>query len=616
MARPASLRQSLPGLVRFTRVFAPYVRSQWPLIAGSLLALVAGAVMRVLEPWPLKFVIDRVTGHEIGRGRVSVPALEALDPAALVTVAAIALVVFAALRAGASFASSVGFALAGNRALTAIRSALFRHLQTLSLGFHTRARAGDLVVRMIGDIGMVQEVAVTAVLPLVGNLLILAGMFGVMLWLDPQLALLAFATLPLLAVVTWRRGRHIQEAARRTRTREGAMAATASESITAIKTVQSLSLGGRFHDAFAGHNSASLKDGVRTKRLSAGLERAIDVLVALATALVLWFGARRVLAHELSPGELLVFLFYLKSAFRPLRDFAKYGARLAKASAAGERIIELFETDPEVRERDDAVDAPQFRGEIRFEHVGFAYEPGHDVLHDVDRTIDAGTHVAIVGASGSGKSTLTSLLLRLYDPQRGRVLIDGRDVRDFTLASLRSRVSIVLQDSLLFATTVRENIAYGAGDVSDAEIEAAARLANAHEFIMAMPDGYDTVLGERGVTLSNGQRQRIAVARAAVRKSPILLLDEPTTGLDAENERLVLEALERLAAGRTTLHITHRVEAARRADRILVVEQGRIVEDGTHAQLVARRDGRYTALWREQGGLDPADEGARHAVAV
>ena len=563
MARPRSFRESLPGLMRFARVFAPYMRSQWPLILGSLLALVAGTLMRILEPWPLKFVIDRVTGHEMGRGRVSVPALEALDPTTLVTVAAVGLVVFAGLRAGASFASSVGFALAGNRTLTAIRSALFRHLQTLSLNFHTRARAGDLVVRMIGDIGMVQDVTVTAVLPLLGNLLILIGMFGVMLWLDPLLALLALATLPLLALATWRRGRRIHEAARRTRKREGAMAATASESITAIKTVQSLSLGARFDDAFSGHNSASLKDGVQTKRLSAGLERGVDVLVAVATALVLWFGARRVLAHELSPGELLVFLFYLKSAFRPLRDFAKYGARLAKASAAGDRIIEIFETEPEVRERPDAVEAPEFGGVIRFERVGFAYEDKHYVLHDVDRTIAPGSHVAVVGASGSGKSTLTSLLLRLYDPQRGRVLFDGQDIRDFSLASLRSRISIVPQDTLLFATTVRNNIAYGAGERSDAEIEAAARLANAHQFISALPAGYDTVLGERGVTLSNGQRQRIAVARAAVRKSPILILDEPTAGLDRENEQLVLEALMRLAAGRTTLHVTHRLEAVR-----------------------------------------------------
>lgn len=608
MARPISLRTALSGLVRFVRVFSPHVRSQRAVIGGALAALVGETVLRVLEPWPLKFIIDRIADR--GFSRVSLPVLEQMEAGTLFALAALALVVFTGLRAVAAYFSAIGFALAGNRALTSIRGALFRHVQALSLSFHNRARGGDLVVRMIGDIGMVQEVAVTAVLPLLGNLLILLCMFAVMLWLDWRLALIAIAVLPIMLLATWRRGRRIHEASRRTRSREGDMAATAAESMAAIRTVQSLSLSGRFADSFSGQNSASLTEGLRARRLSAGLERGVDVLIAIATAGVLWYGAHRVMDRQLSPGELLVFLLYLKSAFRPMRDIAKYGARLAKAAAASERIVELFETAPDVGDRTDAVAAPDLHGAIDFADISYAYESGRPALDGVDVRIEAGCHVALVGASGSGKSTLVNLLLRLYDPVSGQVRIDGRDIREFTLASLRSQVSVVPQDTLLFATTVRDNIAYGAEEVSDTEIEAAARLANAHDFIVALPQGYQTQVGERGVMLSAGQRQRIAIARAAVRNSPILILDEPTTGLDSENERLVMQALERLSSGRTTLHITHRLEAARTANLILCLDQGRLLETGSHAQLLAR-GGRYASLVAAAG--TPAEMEIQHA---
>jgi ATP-binding cassette subfamily B protein len=592
MARPISLRTALSGLVRFVRVFSPHVRSQRAVIGGALAALIGETLLRVLEPWPLKFIIDRIADR--GFSRVSLPALEQMEAGTLFALAALALVVFTGLRAVAAYFSAIGFALAGNRALTSIRGALFRHVQALSLSFHNRARGGDLVVRMIGDIGMVQEVAVTAVLPLLGNLLILLCMFAVMLWLDWRLALIAIAVLPVMLIATWQRGRRIHESSRRTRSREGDMAATAAESMAAIRTVQSLSLSGRFADSFSGQNSASLSEGLRTRRLSAGLERGVDVLIAIATAGVLWYGAHRVMDRQLSPGELLVFLLYLKSAFRPMRDIAKYGARLAKAAAASERIVELFETAPDVRDRADAVEAPSLQGTIEFAGISYAYEAGRPALDGVDVRIEAGCHVALVGASGSGKSTLVNLLLRLYDPVSGQVRIDGRDIREFTLASLRAQVSVVPQDTLLFAT----------------EIEAAARLANAHDFIAALPLGYQTQVGERGVMLSAGQRQRIAIARAAIRNSPILILDEPTTGLDSENERLVMQALERLSSGRTTLHITHRLEAARTANLILCLDQGRLLETGSHAQLLAR-GGRYASL--VVAARPPAEMEMQHA---
>jgi ATP-binding cassette subfamily B protein len=331
----------------------------------------------------------------------------------------------------------------------------------------------------------------------------------------------------------------------------------------------------------------------------AALERAVGFLTAVSTALVVWYGARLVLRQELTPGELLVFLTYLRNTFHPVQDFAKYTGRLAKASAAGERVIDLLEQTPAVRDLPGAVAAPAFRGAIRFESVSFAYEPDRRVLEEIEFAVDPGQHVALVGASGIGKSTLASLLLRLYDPGQGRVLIDGRDIRDYTLASLRAQISVVLQDTLLFAATVRDNIAYGAPTATAADVEAAARLANAHDFIQALPKGYDTVLGERGVTLSGGQRQRLAIARAAVRKAPILILDEPATGLDEENERAVLDALTRLAQERTTFFITHDLRIAAGADLVIYLERRRVLERGTHLDLL-RAGGRYAALYRLQ----------------
>lgn len=598
MSRPVeNLKDAAPGLRRMVARFWPHIRQERGLLWGAFAALLAQVVFRLLEPWPLKFVLDEVIVTAPAGSRVGF--LSALAPMQLLFVVSLGLVGIVTLRAVSEYASTVGFALIGSRVLTKVRAELYSHLQKLPLAYHTKAKGGDLTVRMISDVGMLKEVAVTSVLPMLGNVFVLVGMLGVMVWLNAQLALISLAVLPIFWLFSQRQSKRIREVSRRQRKREGAMAATVAESIGAIKVVQALSLERVFSGAFASQNQKSLKEGVQAKRLAAGLERTTDVLIAVSTALVLYFGARLVLSGSLTPGDLVVFTTYLKNAFKPMRDFAKYTARLAKASAAGERVLDILDTEPTIRDRPGAVPAPAFRGALHFEDVSFAYEPGTPVLNGFSLRVAPGERVAVVGASGGGKSTLASLVPRLYDPTSGRITVDGRDIGEYTLESLRAQVSMVLQENILFGASVRDNIAYSVEGATRAEVVAAARLSGAHDFVTALPEGYDTVLGERGATLSGGQRQRLAVARAALRRAPILILDEPTVGLDEENERLVRGALERLSRGRTTLLITHDLGFAARADRVAYVEGGRVLEEGTHDDLL-RRGGRYAALYHLQ----------------
>ena len=600
--QPKNLKQAIPSLQRIAKRFWPQIKQQKGLLLLAGIALIAKVLSRLIAPWPLKLIFDFVIIPDAHSAELDWPFLRNMGTNTLLMVLSVAIVATAALRALSAYISLVGLSIAASRIITDVRANLYAHIQRLSLSFHDRSKSGDIITRITSDVDTLRSATVDATLPLVVDTLTLISMVGVMLWIDWELALIALAVFPLFIISSVKMTRRIKKVSRQQRRSESAMAATAAEAMGAIKVVQALSLEGTLEKMFEQDNRQSLEDSAHTQQLSAGLMRTAEILVAIATALVLWRGAVIVQQGNATPGDLLVFITYLKTAFKPTRDLAKEAAKISKATVSGERILDLFDMVPEVRNKPDAIEAPIFRGNVRFDNVYFAYDSNSMVLTNVSFIANAGARVAFVGPSGGGKSTLVSLLLRLYDPLLGQVSIDGQDVRDYQIDSLRQQISIVLQESILFGTTVRENIAYGTVGATDKEIEQAAKLANAHDFIMKLPQGYETLMSERGSTLSGGQRQRIAIARAAVRKARIVILDEPTVGLDNKSEKTVNEALTRLTENATTFLITHDLSASKDFDQIFYVENGQILECGTHSALM-RKAKHYAALYQLQSAI-------------
>jgi len=584
-----------PSMRRSLKLVAPDIAPHRTLILFGVLALLMEVAFRVLEPWPLKIVVDAVTafrGAKVSHQPASVELLIGCG---------VALLLIVGLRALSNYLATICFALVGSRAATSLRARVFRHVQGLSQQFHARNRSADTVQRIVGDVARMQEVAITAGLPLMANVATLLVMVVVMFVLDPLLASVVLVAVVAFAVTSGPTSRKITDASRQTRKGEGHLANTAQESLASIRVVQAYGLENMVEKNFTSANRTSLREGVRSRRYAARLERTTDVIVGLATAIVLVGGGLRVMQGAMSPGDLVLFITYLRTTMKPLRDMAKYTGRIARASASGERVADLMEITPDVVTPNMPVRPDVVTGAVRFDRVVTEYD-GVEVLRGLDLDIRPGERVAIIGPSGAGKSTLVSLLVRAIDPVSGCVRLDGYRLTDLDLTQLRASISLLHQEAVLFTGTIRENIRMGRGNATDAEVEAAARAANAHDFIMEQPDGYDTVVGERGGTLSGGQRQRIAIARALLRRSPVVVLDEATTGLDPEAASLVLDAIDRLAAGCTTLAVTHDAEVALRATRVVWIEDGRIRLDASPEELLATSD--VFRAWVQASGRD------------
>lgn len=587
--RPSATRQTL-------RLLRPDAAPHWRLMVGGTVALLAEVAFRVLEPWPMKIVVDSVVAS-LGTSTGTAPA-----GLGMLLVLGAVLIGIVAARALCNYLATVAFALVGSRTAASLRARAFEHVQGLSQQFHARNRSADTVQRLISDVNRMQEVAVTAGLPLAANALTLVVMLVVMVILDPLLAMIVVLAVGAFALTSSGSSKRITAASLRSRRSEGNLANTAQEALGAIKVVQAYGLEPLLQERFSGVNTVSLREGVRSRRIAARLERSTDVIVGVATAVVMVGGGLRVLEGAMTPGDLVLFTTYLRTTMKPLRDMAKYTGRIARATASGERVADLMAVEPDIVSPDRGRELRSVRGLLRFEEVRAAYE-GVEVLHGVSLSVMPGEHVALVGPSGSGKSTLASLVVRAMDPTSGTVSLDGHPLTELSLGPLRSRVSVLHQEAVLLTGTIRENIRLGRPGASDEEVERAARAAHAHDFISAMPQGYDTEVGERGGTLSGGQRQRVAIARAFLRDSRIVVLDEATTGLDPKSVGLVLDAIEDLVSGRTTLTVTHEPQAALRADRIVWIQDGRILMNGSPQQLLTT-----SSIFRSWAGSQQAEE--------
>lgn len=597
--------EQAPLQPHFTRTLAALVATlvrpfrKWFLLI--LLAMLLETLMSLAAPWPLKIIIDNVINSHPLPQWLNWMAQTGLgkSPLSLAAVAAMVMVAITLVGAIAGYINSYFTESVAQHVANDLRRSMYHHLQRLSLSYYDSHQVGKILSTITSDVSTIQDFASATLLSILVDSLTIAGMIGLMFYLNWDFALMALSIAPFLLFFIARFRKSVKKATRQVRIYQSNMVVVLQQGLESMRAVNAFGRQDYEEDRLKKVSEETVKAALKARRLKALLVPVITLMVAVCTALVLWRGAALSLKGSMTVGALTVFLAYLNKFFNPVQDLAKLTNTIAQATVALERIQVILETDTIIPQKNNAIVPAHIKGEIVFDHVQFYYHPESTVLQDLNLVIKPGERIGICGPTGCGKSTIASLIPRFYEVTAGRILIDGIDIREYNLAALRNQIGFVLQDTVLFYGSVRENIAYGRPNATEEEIIAAAKLANAHEFIIKMPKGYDTLVGERGMTLSGGQKQRIGIARAVIRNAPILILDEPTAALDLEAEKIVMEALEQLMQGKTVITIAHRLSTIKDADKIMVIKEGREIEEGKHSQLLAR-NGVYAALYRVQ----------------
>jgi len=588
-------RISYKTLLRVYKVFGNHYKNHWKQLTVAYLGLLLTVAFGLLVPWPMKLILD----HVILKSPLPENASFVTDwfgaaPLTLLTILVLAFIVLHAIDGFVSYYFKVGMVMVSIKIRREIRERVFAHMQRLSMAFHESYRSGDLIFRMMSDLRELPTILLSVPQNFVYRIFTIGAHAGIMWIMSPRLALVAFSVIPLMYYFNRRIGTKVQRATKKKRNTESNIASIISENAAGMALVQAYGREDLLQTRFADENRQSLESTLTATRLSKVFSRITDTLVALGTCGIAYYGGSLALDGVITPGTLVLFVAYLKKLYSPLDKFSAMLLDIVRSQVAAERILELVDCDLIVQDSPNAIPAPAFKGRIEFRNVTFGYKNDVAVLKNLNFVVAPGETIALVGHSGAGKSTLTSLLLRFYDPQQGQILIDGVDLRDYQLKSLRAQLTVVMQDAKLLNKTVKENIAFGKIDATDDEIIHAAKLAQAHDFITAMPEGYETMILQGGENLSGGQKQRINIARAIARNSAIAILDEPATALDAKAEAKIHAALAELTKGKTTFVIAHRFSTIAHADKILALEDGRLAGLGTHEQLL-----QTCALYRE-----------------
>ncbi len=547
-------------------------------VKGWLALGASGMIIRTLGQLAPPYLIGIATDRFIQTGDLNG-----------LTVIALALIGIALLMWGGEYMSTIYLAYAGQSVLYRMRTEMFDHLHRLSLGFFDHNKVGKLMSRVQNDVNQLQEVLTQGVLNILTSVLTLVGIIIVMITMNARLALLTFTVVPVLGIIVFIWQKYARRAFIRVRQAIAVVNDQLQEGISGVRVIQSLSREDVNIEQFDDVNRAHLDANISAARLQAFMMPTVQILTAAAYALVIIFGGYQVMAGTMGVGFLVAFIFYIQRFFEPVIQLTMLYTQLQRAMASGARVFELLDVKPEIKDSPDAIELPPIKGEVKFNKLSFAYEPGVEVLHDIDLTINPGETVAIVGRTGAGKSSLMNLLSRFYEANKGEIIIDGYNVDSATQDSLRKQVGIVPQDAFLFSGTIEDNIRYGNLEASHDEVIEAAKAAGVHEAIARMEKGYETLVGERGGSLSAGQRQLVCLARAILANPPIMILDEATSNVDTNTERIMQKALRRVAKGRTCIIIAHRLSTITSADRIVALEQGKIVEMGTHQELLAKQ---------------------------